>query len=790
MARKQKRGPKANREKQAMADGDQGLDALPWRKVATEATDIDDGDANDAEDNMAGMFMLEEIPANSYTLGENGAVVSLNNVIDVVPGADLSGNDHEQASGARKESAQDTEEQADVGAKKPSKRALRRKKMQAKKRRQEQAQETSGSAVEADTKDTSPETETNEGETNKTEKKESDSLSPTLASTSATLLEEESKTQSCQNDQNKNKNKNSKKAQKKDTPMTLEALQRVVGEWLEFGFEEDLLEGIAKCKFSSPTPIQRTCLPKAMQRGMDILGAAETGSGKTLAFGLPILNGLISSPPGPDDGLAALILTPTRELAVQVAKHLRSVIVGRLNHIRVETLVGGMSQAKQERVLALRPPVIVATPGRLWAMIDEGNDHLADLASSLRYLAVDEADRMFDRGHFPDLQPLVKQLAESNSGAKHKRQTFLFSATLMTEGAAVDLQKKLKRKRRGSGGPSVSPLVELMDHIGVRKTALCDLSLVAAPEESTGEDDSKAASTANGKVQLPENLQLCSVECVPKDKDLFLYYFVMEHSGRTLVFVNTISSLRRVAGTLKLLDIDNVTTLHANMQQKLRLRHLERFTKSERGVLVATDVAARGLDIPGIDHVVHYALPKRLDTFVHRSGRTARAARSGVCLSLVDPSEATVFGELTRALGDRAILKFPVRMATLSRMRERVTLARRIQYLENKLQEKADSRKWFRQSAKEADIELDEAIKNGENHLLDVQHSNAKEAASLRNRLADLLEERILGAGVSSKYVSTNSGPDRELVLSGVSRKADAALASAPKEKTKRRRRR
>lgn len=410
------------------------------------------------------------------------------------------------------------------------------------------------------------------------------------------------------NEQTKTSASNDNDDKESDRQEQLETTAGDYLEWDQYGLHEKILSGLQKLEFKSPTEIQKACLPRAIRDGRDILGAAETGSGKTLAYGIPMLNNLLHSPPNDDDKLAALVLAPTRELAIQVQKHFEQVLVsGDSPKIcRVATVVGGMSLAKQERVLRQKPHVLIATPGRFWSLVQQGEDHLSDLASSLRFLVIDEADRMFDQGHFPELKPFIELLQRSrmssNEGTKrNKRQTFLFSATLMCTREYQKKRKSRKRRRGQKSDQSVSPLQELMQQIGLRgKPALCSI------EREKSED--REETTVHQTIKLPKTLRMTEIMCTDKDKATYAYYFLTQHRGRTLIFVNTIAVLRRLTAILLHLKVQNLGSLHANMQQRQRLKHLDRFRSNQSAVLVATDVAARGLDIPEVKYVIHYGV--------------------------------------------------------------------------------------------------------------------------------------------------------------------------------------
>ncbi|XP_042548447.1 ATP-dependent RNA helicase DDX24 isoform X2 [Dipodomys spectabilis] len=279
----------------------------------------------------------------------------------------------------------------------------------------------------------------------------------------------------------------------------------------------------------------------------------------------------------PQRPLLGLVLTPTRELAVQVKQHIDA--VAKFTGIKTAILVGGMSTQKQQRMLNRHPEIVVATPGRLWELIKEKHSHLSNLRQ-LRCLVVDEADRMVEKGHFAELSQLLEMLNDSQYNPK--RQTLIFSATLtlVHQAPARILHKKHIKKI-----DKTAKLDLLVQKIGLRgKPKVIDLT------------------RNEGTV---ETLTETKIHCEADEKDFYLYYFLMQYPGRSLVFANSISCIKRLSGLLKVLDIMPLT-LHACMHQKQRLRNLEQFARLEDCVLLATDVAARGLDIPKVQHVIHY----------------------------------------------------------------------------------------------------------------------------------------------------------------------------------------
>ena len=481
-------------------------------------------------------------------------------------------------------------------------------------------------------------------------------------------------------------------------------------EWCGIRLRASLAASLGRLGFSSPTPVQTRAVPLISRGRADVVCAAETGSGKTLAFALPVLDALLADWPRAraDSCPFALVLSPTRELALQTAAVFKDLAKGLAVAVRVAAVVGGMSVLKQRRLLGARgdfAQVVVATPGRLCELCrDEEVPSLADL-SRVRFLVVDEADRMVEEGHFPELSRVFgvirdhEQIAasgrdpvevvrerkagvdepdsdepnddpsddledddskddgESFPGGKNApprqvsaRQTLLFSATLRCSGE--ELRDAAKRVRGVGGVARTLPLSiqQLLGAVAIRgHIEVVDVGRAAAEEAGPARVREGAL-----PVQLPATLTQLEVRVPAEDKDAALYYYLSRCSGRTLLFVNAIKSARRVDGLLRALEV-NSRVIHAQMQQRQRLRALDAFkaapigaqtidcavllNRLSAGVLVATDVAARGLDLPRVSHVIHYDIARSPQTYVHRSGRTARAGNPGSAISLVSPED-------------------------------------------------------------------------------------------------------------------------------------------------------
>ncbi|KAK2811194.1 ATP-dependent RNA helicase [Emmonsiellopsis sp. PD_5] len=567
-----------------------------------------------------------------------------------------------------------------------------------------------------------------------------------------------------------------------------------VSAWDPLELDPELQTGLAKLKFSSPTPIQSACIP-AILSGHDVIGKASTGSGKTLAFGIPILEHYLekrrdaSAPSKGDEASGkdpiALILSPTRELAHQISKHISELSSSAPDiNARIALLTGGLSVQKQQRLLATAD-IVVATPGRLWDVISSGQGLIKKL-QNVKCLVIDEADRLLSEGHFKELEEILnaldrKQIDEdedqSESGTEDgnsgsQRQTLVFSATFHK-----GLQQKLAGKSRFFDG-------DLLDNKQSMEYLLKKLNF---------REEKPKFIDVNPVSQMAENLKEGLVECPAMEKDLYLYTLLLYHpKHRTLIFTNSISAVRRLTTLLQTLTLPALA-LHSSMAQKARLRSVERFsspTSDPSSILVATDVAARGLDIKGIDLIIHYHVPRTADTYVHRSGRTARALASGKSILLCAPEEIVGVARLAAKIhaGNNLATskkKLPLESVDLdrrviARVKPRVGLAKKItdhSIAKEKLSSEDD---WLRAAADDLGVDYDseefaEQAKGkgrgrgrggGREAREKLVGSLSKgEVAGLRAQLRELLSKRV-NVGVSEKYL-TAGRVDIEALLRG-----------------------
>ncbi len=360
------------------------------------------------------------------------------------------------------------------------------------------------------------------------------------------------------------------------------------------GLAEPLLQALQAAEMLQPTPIQTEAIPVVM-RGRDLIGLARTGTGKTASFVLPILHRLLESGERADPGTCqALVLAPTRELAKQICDAART--FGRRTTLRATTLVGGVPRDKQDRALGNGIDLVVATPGRLLDHLRSGTLRLHETG----ILVLDEADHMLDLGFIDEVRSIAEHLPE-------ERQTLLFSATMPAPIAA--LAKQLLRN---------------------------PVTIATAPPSSTAERIDHRIVFAEGgqkRALLVDMLRGGRME-------------------RTLVFVRT---KQNVDALLQALDSAGIraSAIHGDKSQAQRDRVLADFRRGAFPVLVATDVAARGIDIADLTHVVNYEIPEVPETYVHRVGRTARAGARGIAISLCAGSERVALRNIEKLLGIR-----------------------------------------------------------------------------------------------------------------------------------------
>lgn len=410
----------------------------------------------------------------------------------------------------------------------------------------------------------------------------------------------------------------------KDKPITNEKTTEKPEElpvtWKDLGLVDALCKACEQLKWKEPSKIQKEAIPLALQ-GKDIIGLAETGSGKTAAFALPILQALLENP----QRYFALILTPTRELAFQISEQFEA--LGSTVGVKCAVIVGGMDMMSQALILAKKPHILIATPGRLL-------DHLENTKGfslrALKFLVMDEADRILNMDFEVEVDKILKVIPRD-------RRTYLFSATMT---------KKVKKLQRAC----------LQEPVKV--------------EVST-------------KYQTVEKLQQYYVFIPVKFKDVYLVHILNELAGNSfMIFCSTCNNTIRTALMLRNLGLTAVP-LHGQMSQNKRLAALTKFKAKNRSILISTDVASRGLDIPHVDVVVNFDIPTHSKDYIHRVGRTARAGRSGKSVTFVTQYDVELYQRIEQLIGKQLPL-YKTEEDEVMVLQERVAESQRIAKMEMK----------------------------------------------------------------------------------------------------------
>ncbi|KAL8612131.1 putative ATP-dependent RNA helicase ddx47 [Nucella lapillus] len=386
----------------------------------------------------------------------------------------------------------------------------------------------------------------------------------------------------------------------------------------KLGVVEELCSACTQLGWKSPTTIQVEALPVALS-GKDIIGIAQTGSGKTGAFALPILQSLLDRP----QRLFALVLTPTRELAFQISDQFKA--LGEGIGIECAVIIGGIDMATQALMLGKKPHIIIATPGRL---VDHLENTKGFSLRAVKYLVMDEADRILDMNFQDEVDKILKVIPR-------ERSTYLYSATMTNKVA------KLQR-------------ASLRDPVKVE---------------------------VSNKYQTVDTLQQHYLFIPTKYKDVYLVWMLNEMAGNSfMVFCSTCANTQRVALMLRNLGFTAIP-LHGQMSQTKRLGALNKFKSKDRSILIATDVASRGLDIPHVDIVLNMDIPTHSKDYMHRVGRTARAGRSGRAITFVSQYDVELYQRIEHLIGKK-LPEYPTNKTEVMQFQERVSEAQRIARLE------------------------------------------------------------------------------------------------------------
>jgi len=591
--------------------------------------------------------------------------------------------------------------------------------------------------------------------------------------------------------------------------------------WEQFGLDTRLCKQLKANKFKQPTKVQQEAL-KYLKTDKDMLISARTGEGKTLSYVLPILQSYLTEQKEPSDNASpiALILAPTRELAIQIESHFNQ--LGKEFGVEAYSIVGGLAIVKQKRVLEKkRPAVIVATPGRLWDLMQETPTPYLKELNKVRFIVVDEGDRMVECGHFRELQNILdyvyystdklnvpnipeellkkeevlkglnpkqakliedaeeliedidfndievedvkNNMDESNSNEEVKDQSDTAKGGMdesieeskedndVKEDTSKDKkegdEREVKKKKRKK--------VEKKKNKYRKRTIICSATLIF---DSKGRFQHKLSKKMSKEIakdrlteifrrialndkpviinlthtnKLPDELHEYYIHCNKEEKDLYLLYYLRKTNEESvIVFCNSISCCRRLQSLLKMLRY-HTSCLHSKMEQRQRLKNMDQFREAHKSnntkaILVCTDVGARGLDIPDVNHIVHYQMPKYAEVYIHRCGRTARIYKEGNALALVSAEDGKNFRVVAgmsrkKDKEDSEVggpKKYEVNYTNLLALKSTVDKAVKLESQLHQRKKKRSEGQWIMKMANAADIELDnEFIKENKRAL-------------------------------------------------------------------------
>jgi ATP-dependent RNA helicase RhlE len=362
----------------------------------------------------------------------------------------------------------------------------------------------------------------------------------------------------------------------------------------ELNLNTSLTKAIKELNYSSPTSIQEKAIPIILKKH-DVLGSAQTGTGKTAAFALPILHHLINEGNNHDKKkIKTLVITPTRELAIQIAENFT--LYAKYSNIKTTVIFGGVKQGSQTDALNKGVDILVATPGRLLDLMGQGYISLKDIS----YFILDEADRMLDMGFINDIKKVLEKLPK-------ERQSLFFSATMPKN--IIDLSNKILK----------------------------------SPQKIVAHQNSTTAETIQQYIYYTNK---------STKKDLLFHILKNKDIKQILIFSRTKHGADRIVRTLKKQNI-NSAAIHGDKSQSQRQRTLKEFKENKLRVLVATDIAARGIDIDQLNYVLNYDIPNEAETYVHRIGRCGRAGNKGISISICEPEENTYVKDIEKLISKK-----------------------------------------------------------------------------------------------------------------------------------------
>jgi ATP-dependent RNA helicase DDX24/MAK5 len=619
-----------------------------------------------------------------------------------------------------------------------------------------------------------------------------------------------------------------------------------IQDWLNYDLNDKILSNVSRLNFTSPTDIQKKVLVYTNSK-VDLLIQARTGEGKTLCYGIPIVNYILNLYEKADQLIkqispVALILVPTRELGIQVKDHITEILKDNdiiteegknkcYYNIKIAKVLGGFAKPAQLKVLnKLNPEIIIATPGRLWEIMSNEEAHILTKMQRLRFLVLDEADRMTEKGHFRELKQILDYIytkmenvdqvieeTEDTLNTKTKNKISKLSKHINVEEDNEEnrkILKQLKKKNLITDGEieTLDPLQmfgdeeflddmnidnalgeennedeavedenemkEVLDFRNLHKikknenkttqinnpkqtinlrTILCSATIEQLHKNHTDKKQkTKKTTQKNEDVNnlenliknlkffnkliylrqnikqndeegtevdlkfyiLPEKLEIDSFKCDTQLKDYYLFHLLKENENKKIiVFTNSISHTKKLYSIFSYFDFKMVC-LHSKMQQSQRIKNLDRFRGTGTNFLFCTDVGARGLDIPLVDLVIHYHIPKQTELFIHRSGRTARALKEGKCISLISEKELNLYKKIMKDLKFKEFTMKTLTVPQIEKYKSLFEYTKKVEREEYSDKKNNREKQWFHKMARDCEMVLDEESEDENEKLL------------------------------------------------------------------------
>ena len=592
--------------------------------------------------------------------------------------------------------------------------------------------------------------------------------------------------------------------------------------WDSFKLHPHLVNTLTtKLGFESPTDVQAELLP-FQNSPYDLLTAAKTGSGKTLCFVLPILSKILynidhnlKQEIPSNKFIDALVFAPTRDLALQIYQAFKLFTIEEYSKVKIASIIGGLSKEKQLRLVSKIPNVVIATPGRLWDLIQTEPTSSLRMLAGIKFLVLDEVDRIVELGQFEELgkvlnfiykeaineQSILSTMSNSvNPQENQEDEVIQFNGQAVRvinegdmESLPVEIINELKRRAKTRRTIIVSATLTKLSGTSRMMNNKKFRSMIKRIKKKNAKSESELSSnqpsfspkvldilsklktknelkvidlTTDLKAPLPATLSVERVRCPTSEKLYYLLYLLnnklQNSKSLSIVFVNSINASRKL--TKILIQLGNkVTALHSHMRQVQRIKKLHQFEDGKREILIATDVGARGLDLENVDLVIHFHLPRDFDTFIHRSGRTARAGRQGKTIMITDVEDSKRLTKYIREFPPNSIVNLDPEPSKIYENKDLIMKATELEKQMHIAEKEGKEEQWMIKAANEIGVEIDDINQfskkgrplkknNDPNAKHDFKIERTRKIDKIRNELAD--EENKKNFRVKKRFTS------------------------------------